>query len=197
MKIKATFPLLFLFVLPMSLPAMETISVNESFHKITIGTYIEYLEDKDKKSTIDQVVNRNDWIQSKSASLNFGFTPSVYWFRFTIDNTGTGPMDLFLEITYPMLNYVDFYIPADGGYRAVKTGNKYPFNHREIEDKNFLFQLKEAPGSHTYYMRIETEGSLNFIPVLMSQKSYIAGINSQLPLIWIYYGLMLIMVPSR
>ena len=35
---------------------------------------------------------------------------------------------------------------------SSKTGNKYPFYHREIEDKNFIFHLKNGPGTHVFYL---------------------------------------------
>jgi methyl-accepting chemotaxis protein len=179
---------------PPSLMALDAIEVNDSFEKKIIGTELEYLEDKTGNLVFDQARLKRNWARSKADSLNFGFTPSVYWFRFSIDNAGTGPMNLFFEISYPLLHYVDFYIPDGKTYRVIKTGNMYPFYHREIEDKNFIFQLKEGPGPHTYYFRIKTKSSVNFIPSLMSQKAYFKKIQTQLPIIWIYYGLMLIML---
>jgi len=179
---------------PVSLLALESIPVDGAFEKKTIGTSIEYIEDKDKLLTIDTVKQNKEWSASNRDSFNFGFTKSVYWFRFAIDNTTTGPIDLFFEITYPLLNYVDFYIPVKGKYKVIRTGNKYPFNDRQIVDKNFLFGLKEEPGINTFYFRIETTSSLNFIPELMSQKAYIKRVNTQMPVIWMYYGLMFIML---
>ena len=35
---------------------------------------------------------------------------------------------------------------------------------------------------------------MNFIPILMTQKSYFKSMQTQLPLVWIYYGLMMIMM---
>jgi methyl-accepting chemotaxis protein len=179
---------------PVSLLALESIPVDTSFDKKTIGLFIEYIEDKDKLLTIDTVIHNKEWSVSNRDSFNFGFTKSVYWFRFAIDNAAAGPVDLFFEISYPLLNYVDFYIPVKGKYKVVRTGNKYPFYEREIEDKNFLFELKEGPGIHTYFFRIDTASSLNFIPELMSQKAYFKRANTQLPVIWMYYGLMFVML---
>ncbi|MBP7737907.1 MAG: hypothetical protein KA369_18150 [Spirochaetes bacterium] len=179
---------------PLALMAYNAVEVNESFEKKVIGKEVEYLEDRTGEMVFDQARLKRTWKTSKSDSFNFGFTPTVYWFRFAIDNAGTGPMNLFFEISYPLLHHVDFYIPGEKAYRVVKTGTMYPFSHREIEDKNFIFQLKEGPGLHTYYFRVKTKTSVNFIPTLMSQKAYFKKIQTQLPVIWIYYGLMLIML---
>ncbi|HOW82685.1 MAG TPA: 7TM diverse intracellular signaling domain-containing protein [Spirochaetota bacterium] len=193
---KLSFSLLTLLsvLIPVSSFALDPVRVDDSFSSRVIGTQIEYLEDRDKKLTIDQAPAADGWKPSKGESLNFGFTPSVYWFRFTVDYAGSDPMNLFLDISYPLLNYVDFYIPEGEGYRVVKTGNHYPFYEREIEDKNFVFNLRQGPGLHTYYMRVETKSSINFVPTLMTQKAYFHLTQTKTPVFWIYYGLMIIML---
>lgn len=194
MKYARTIFFLIFFSYPVSSFALESIRVDDSFAKKTIGQDIEYIQDKDKMVTIEQILQEKEWTRSITESLNFGFTTSVYWFRFVVDNATDKNMNHFFELTYPLLNQVDFYFPSDGGYKVVKTGTSYPFSHRVVEDKNFLFQITEGPGVHTYYFRIETKSSMNFIPILMSQKSYFRKIQVQLPVIWIYYGLMIIML---
>ncbi|HNW27134.1 MAG TPA: 7TM diverse intracellular signaling domain-containing protein [Spirochaetota bacterium] len=179
---------------PLALMALEAVEVNESFDKKILGKDIEFLEDGTGEMVFDQARLKKNWKRSKADSLNFGFTPTVYWFRFAVDNAGSGAMNLFFEISYPLLNYVDFYVPDGKTYRVIKTGNQYPFYHREIEDKNFIFNLREGPGLHTYYFRVKTRSSINFVPTLLSQKAYFSKIQTQLPVIWIYYGLMLIML---
>jgi methyl-accepting chemotaxis protein len=194
MKVQKLMLILLVMWFPVSLFAIDRITVDDSFSSRVIGADIEYLKDESKKLTIDQAPYESGWTGSKGESLNFGFTPHVYWFRFSIDNAGSGPMNLFLDISYPLMNYLDMYIPSGDGYRVVKTGNRYPFYDREIEDKNFVFHLKEDPGVHTYYLRIETKSSINFIPTLMSQKAYFHLTQTKTPIFWIYYGLMLIML---
>ncbi len=188
------FLVVIILTIPASLNALDSIPVDPSFSRQTIGTFIEYIEDRGKKLSIDDVVVSEEWKRSKTESLNFGFTESAYWFRFAINNSTGGPLNHLFELTYPLLNYVDLYVPSETGYTPIKTGNKYPFYHREIEDKNFMFHLKNGPGTSIYYLRIETASSMNFIPILMSQKAYYKSMQTQLPLVWIYYGLMMIMM---
>ncbi|TAL33635.1 MAG: hypothetical protein EPN93_13535 [Spirochaetes bacterium] len=193
MKLKIAIIASILFSFPLSLAALQGIRVDDSFDAQAIGLNVEYIEDKENTLSFDQVVKEERWTASNKESLNFGFTRSVYWFRFSLDTTGSA-LNHFLELTYPMLNHVEFYRPTGKGYRVFKTGNKYPFHEREIEDKNFVFRLNEGPGIHRYFLRIETSSSLNFTPILMSQNAYIHRNQTQMPIIWIYYGLMLIML---
>lgn len=174
--------------------ALESINLDESFNKKVIGEDIEFLEDKSGELTIDQVVRATRWVKSGKPSFNFGFTQSTYWYRFAIKNATEKPLDYYFEISYPLMNYIDFYGPAKNGYRVIKTGNKYPFYHRAVEDKNFVFRLSEGPGDHTYYFKMATTSSMNFIPTLMSQKAYQHIMQTQLPIVWMYYGLMFIML---
>ncbi len=174
--------------------ALETVAVDGSFYMKSIGKQFDYIEDREKKLTFDRVIQEKNWTANKNESVNFGFTGSVYWFRFSVDNRGDGPMNHFLELTYPMLNFIEFYRVAEDGHRVSKTGTRYPFSQREIEDKNFIFHLKDVPGSHTYYIRIETESSMNFTPLLMSQGAYIHRTQTQVPIMWAYLGLMLSML---
>ncbi|MBN1497654.1 MAG: hypothetical protein JXA07_12840 [Spirochaetes bacterium] len=194
MRLFSSLAAFFITLLPISVLALDSVRVDDSFSSRVIGTSIEYLEDKERNMTFDRARSSGGWIKSEKDSLNFGFTPSVYWFRFSINNATGAPMNHFLDISYPLMNYLDFYIPEDDGYRIEQTGNRYPFYNREIEDKNFVFHLKEAPGKHTYYLRIETKSSINFIPTLMSQKAYFHLVQTKTPVFWIYYGLMLIML---
>jgi methyl-accepting chemotaxis protein len=193
MVLKKTIFFLSVLLAPVSLLALSGTPVDSSFTSKPIGESMEYFEDKTKKLSINEIVQETGWSGSKTESLNFAFTKSAYWFRFAVENTGGEVFDTFFEISYPLLNFVDLYVPEEGGYKQIKTGNRYPFYDREIVDKNFVFALKSPPGLRTYYLRVETESSMNFIPSLFSQKAYLAKKEQELPLIWIYYGFMIIM----
>ncbi len=183
-----------LFIPSTKLLAQNGVFVDSSFTTKPIGRFMDYHEDKNGSLTINQILRETEWTMSRSESINFGFTKSVYWFRFAVNNTSKEALDLFFELTYPLLNYVYLYVPVKGKYQVIKTGNKYPFYQRDIVDKNFVFDLKTAPGVSTYYLRIETVSSMNFIPLLMSQRAYLARTQKNLPLLWIYYGFMIVML---
>ena len=94
-----------------------------------------------------------------------------------------------------MIDSIRLYRPdGRGGYSPYETGDLLPFSHREIESVGFVFQMKQPPGETTYYLRMETSSSFNFTPVIMSARAYFHRLNREQPVIWIYYGLMIIMV---
>jgi len=179
---------------PRLLFAIESVPIDASFEMKAIGRHVEYLEDRDGSLTIENARRSRAWRRSEKESLNFGFTGSVYWFRFSTDNRSDETVDVLFEISYPLLNHVDFYVPGKKEYSVIKTGNMYPFHSRQVKDKNFIFKLREEPGARTYYLRIASTSSINFTPTLMSPDAYHDRNQARLPVMWIYYGLMMIMV---
>jgi serine phosphatase RsbU (regulator of sigma subunit) len=198
------FPKIFLLTLALILPgilparALESgpVIINDNFTSREIGRQVEYLEDRGKALTIDAVSKQFlDWKKHDSDSFSQGFTGSAYWFRFHVINNQKEPRSCYLEINYPMLDRVDLYSPAGGNaFTLVSEGDHYPFYQRKIIDRNFIFELKPIPRMNTYYLRVSTTSSLNFSPILWSHYSFSLRNNTEQPVMFMYYGLMLVMV---
>ena len=164
---------------------------------IFFGDQVEYFEDTGGKMTLSDILDKDiQWTQSDTKALNFGFTASAYWFRFTLDNTMNETEEWYFTITYPLLNHVEIYVPQPGGFYPppIKGGTGYPFYTRAIQDKDLVFLIKQPPGPRTYLVRIQTATSLNFEPTLKSHRAYLDKIHKVYPIFWLYYGAMLIMV---
>ena len=164
---------------------------------IFFGDQVEYFEDAGGKMTLSDILGKDiEWTPSDTKALNFGFTASAYWFRFTLDNTMNEAEEWYFTITYPLLNHVEIYVPQPGGFYPppIKGGTGYPFFTRAIQDKDLVFLIKQPPGPRTYLVRIQTATSLNFEPTLKSHRAYLDKIHKVYPIFWLYYGAMLIMV---
>lgn len=141
----------------------EQCIVPDSITSANITQYVEFLEDKNNSMTIDDVFRQTGgWKSVSGTSVNFGFVNYTYWFRFTLRNEMKHRENLYFEINYAMLDYVEFYLPQKKGeFRVFKTGRMYPFKQREVVDRNFLFSLNEGPGPYTYYVKADrTEKNL-------------------------------------
>jgi methyl-accepting chemotaxis protein len=173
----------------------EQFTIPDSITIANLTPYVEVLEDKNNSLTIDDVSHRSaGWAGVPGISVNYGFVNYTYWFRFTLRNEMKHRENLYFEINYAMLDYVEFYLPGEAGqFRVVKTGRRYPYGQREMIDRNFLFMLNEGPGPDTYYAKIATTSSLNFTPAILSHRAYISRLSIDYPIWWMYYGLMLIM----
>ncbi len=180
---------------PFALFALEPVMLDDNFSSGAISNKIEYLEDKTVRLSFDDARKSREWKRSGEDAFNFGFTESAYWFRFTIDNRSQSDKFL-IEISYPMLDSIILLRPDErGGYTAYETGDMFPFSHREVEHVSFVFHIDQQRGkTEEYYFRIKTESSFNFSAKLYTYTSFFTKLNSEQPIIWIFYGLMIIMV---
>lgn len=172
--------------------AMEPIIVDGSFDSYPVFNNAEFMEDATGRLSFDQVRRSEDWKKTDGEAVNYGFTQSVYWFRFTVKDRGYGDRDIFLELNYPMLDFVDLYAPdGTGAYAVKKSGDCLPFSGREVDDRNIMFTVRPPEGQAAFYLRVETTSSVNFSMKLMSAGAYMGRIKQEFPVFWAYYGFML------
>ncbi len=192
---KKIFLAVLLVIIPATaLPAADIILDNRLESK-SIAEDTLFLEDRDKSLTLREVMERTDWRENRDNEFNFGYSNSAYWFRFTVNNFTVRDMDWFLALNYPLLDYVDVYYPNEGGiYRNKTSGDYYDFDRREIKDRNHVFLITTPPGKQTIYVRVESTSSIAFPIMAYSQVSYLEGLQIELPILWMYYGFMVIMI---
>ena len=79
---------------------------------------LAYLEDREGTLALADLLQddaRFAWHISEQPNLNFGFTDAVYWARFDVDSPSTPQtQNLFLEISYPLLDDIRVYLLQDG-----------------------------------------------------------------------------------
>lgn len=191
------FTFFFVFLLSMPLLAAEPIIINNIKTRISIVNDLEYIKDIDKNLTIDKITDKSlIWKHSNKEELNFGLRSTPYWFRFTVNNISKQETNWYLEIAFAMLDYIDLYIPQEtGGFKVIRTGDGTPFNTRDVKDREFIFYLKERPGQHTYYIRVFCPISSTTIPLsILSHDGFINRYNVELPIFWMYFGLLLLII---
>ena len=89
-------------------------------------------------------------------ALNYGITPSSWWLRLRLDNSGDAALHRLLEVAYARLSHLDFYAPrADGSWRQVHTGTTEPFESRGYAHRHFVFDVDLPPqATQTLYLRV-------------------------------------------
>lgn len=162
-------------------------------HQLVIVPF--YYEDRDNILSFDRIQQHVQWNLPEGQSISFGFTQTPYWFKFSITNDSKNIKRLFLRISYPMLDTIEFYKPTeDGSYQLIKAGDRYSFYQRQIEDVAFVFPIDVYLGTNEYYFKIKTTSSLNFTSTLYTVEGLLNEVHRNITFIWIYYGLMLIMM---
>ena len=124
-----------------------------------------------------------------------GYTRVPHWFRVTLPaEAADGPW--LLEVGYPLLDYVDLYLPqADGSYQPVQTGDQRPFTERLLHHRNFVVPLTLAAGvPRTLYARVETQSTLQMPLLLWSPQRFIEKSQTEQYALGMFYGIMLVML---
>ncbi|MFH0977033.1 MAG: 7TM diverse intracellular signaling domain-containing protein [Spirochaetota bacterium] len=175
--------------------------LTEPKEEYPLGLHLEILEDREKKWKIEDASSpklTEYFFQSSKETPNFGFIDYAYWVRFKLINK-SHKEDWLLEISYPLLDQIEVYIPAtynNGKTRQnyiIKTaGENYPFYKRELKHQNFVFHLRILAGKEiTYYIRFESTGSVQLPLTLLSPAAFSAKDHEQRIVLGLYYGIIL------
>ncbi len=122
--------------------------------EMVLGNKLSVLEDPEGKLTFSEVSKpefTSKFKLSEKEILNFGFTESFHWLKFSLNNT-TGD-ELELEIAHAFLPVTELYY-TDTANRVIKmeAGYKIPVNDKVIKHHFQVFPLQT--GSHDYYIRV-------------------------------------------
>ena len=204
-----TFILVFLFFLCSLLsaaPALssQAIDVSSINTHLSIGSLCYTLEDPAGKISIDDIASGkydSDFTLSPGNIPNFGFTKSVYWVRFKLENSSYRIMERLIEIGFPLLDNVEIYIfTADGDAEPLMakkeiTGREIPFKERLFSHRNFVFPTSLFPyDSQNVYLRIKTDDGMIFPVSIWERSSFYKKTQKELFSFGVYYGIIIIMI---
>lgn len=147
--------------------AYAGVVVDQPDNRLFFGNKIEYYVDKDDLDFSEIVQQESGWQHSELKSLSFGYTTLTYWVRFDLENR----IDQKLFLTFNLINtdLINLYIVNEDGTYTEKTGGiQYPFNHREVHDKNIFFVIPEYKGEKTIYVRFESHYVLSLMPEIVA-----------------------------
>lgn len=172
--------------------ASERFAPPPSGERFSLAPHIEYFENSPGYD-FDEIAGRSDieWKKSNQKTLNFGFTRSDYWFRFHPDLSSYSEL-LFLEIAYPLLDFIELYKPYGDDWKTVSTGDMRPFSSREMEYRTFLFEIDPAQNG-AYYIHIKTDSSLQLPAFIWKKNAFLQNMNYDGTIYGIYFGVLLIM----
>ena len=148
-KIKRIFVgMFFLGVIPLT--AATPVMWDSPAEKIEVGKHFSYFEDTAKNKSISQIAApefQSRFTDSAADTLNFGQTNHDYWLKVTFERKSDAPRSRVLEIDQSNIDIVEFYVPVGGGkFEVQAAGMLYPFDARQIKNRNFVFAIELAPG---------------------------------------------------
>lgn len=143
--------------------------------------------------SLKQALSRDHWKTLGRKVPNFGYVTDGYWFKFPLPETTGRELDKVIEISYPQLDHVDFYLLRNGHrIQSDITGDHRPFNSRPIRHAHFLFPVHLKPGNrYEAVFRIQTEGTLQVPFRIWQPGALITHLSRQDQLNAIYYGILI------
>lgn len=187
--------LFYFFTLASSL-AQSPIDLTQHTESSFIGKHISYFEDKGGNYSIGSIVNSPDelFTENKEDIINFGFSPSVFWLKFSIKKSADTLKNWILEIKAPELDSVTFYYQdKNGSWKEKSDGDNWSFYKREINSRNIAFKLSETQNDSVYYIKIRSIGPIT-IPVKIETYDFFVSENLSSELFFgICYGILFIM----
>ncbi|WP_372847445.1 diguanylate cyclase [Shewanella sp. Scap07] len=87
----------------------------------------------------------------------------AYWVKFTLYNQTPDIVRRFISIENPHIDKLDLYhLVNDTLYKQIAMGDSLPFDQRPIINNNFLYPFELSQDQmHSFYIRVETQGSAN------------------------------------
>jgi len=177
----------------------KNLALETSNQRYNLNPHLELLKDHSRKLGFEDVSSaeyeEKFKLHGDPRAPSYSYTDAVIWMRFYMENVSERQR-WFLEIGYPLLDQVDFFYPQeDGQYGFSRTGDSLPFENRQIEHRNFVFNIpsnwdEEQP----FYLRVDTQSAM-VIPVnVWEMDSFVSSAGKNYMGLGIYYGVLILIV---
>ncbi len=172
--------------------------------RVALGAHVEILEDPGGRLALEDVVgpqHAGRFSRNPSQSINFGYTESAWWLRFSLPGGLPAGEDLLLELAFPSVDRIEFYLPESPfgetpRYWKRIAGDDYPWAAREVKHRNhvFRFGVPQQPGEHTYYLRLASHTVLTAPLALWRPEAFAERDRDVQLLLGLFYGLAVALV---
>jgi two-component system, sensor histidine kinase LadS len=193
------FAIVFLFmVLFLEKEVQGAVSIQQDKEKYPIYKSMEILEDPEGVLSIEDVSSpsySNQFKKNDGGIPSYGYNSSVYWVRFEIDNR-IATENFILEFPYAPHDSIMLFEPdRTSGYKVSYGGDLLPFDTRDRNHRHVTYNLQlHEKESHTYYVRFESEGSLQLSVILWEESAFAEKSLIEYLFLGLYFGAALAMV---
>jgi len=175
----------------------NTIAMDQTRQSVESAENMFYFEDATHQQNLENILQlgQKQWAHLPNNIANFGFSESIYWFSFNIDNKGQENLSLFVHLDYALLDRIDFYSIEDGQVgQHIQAGDKLAFKQRAVDYPTFLFpvDLKQNQ-SKRIIIRVETTGTLQVPLSVWQREAFLLNAQDSLFLYGCFLSALLIM----
>ena len=158
--------------------SQESVVLDAKSRQVPIGKYLYIYKDSSKTLNFEQVqaIPIENFTRSAVDAPSLGFSKANYWVIFGLQNNNEETSEWFLEFNYPLIDHIDlYYLDDNEQWQKMESGDKMPFSTRLISYRNVILPIRQAPGEkRTYYVRIETESSVQ-LPLVLYNSAALQG----------------------
>jgi signal transduction histidine kinase len=176
----------------------DELRVGSKLSGVALGRVATLLVDADGKlgiADVSQPALQERFEAMAADAPSFGFATGTFWLRLAVRNDAGAVQPWLLEVAYPHLDAVSVFVPTgDGTFVEKASGDRYLFAQRDLEYRNFVFELLQpAYSQQTYYVRVKTTGTVSLPLRAWTLRELFHHQNVETPSLWLLYGLLLVM----
>jgi PAS domain S-box-containing protein len=163
-------------------------------HQLPLRGQLELLRDDSGLVAFDGLVSDAVVFRPAGAgAISHGYTTAAYWYRVTLRNDGPAGSNAewVLEVDWPPLDHVDFYLGRGGAVTHVRTGDQEPFADGQLRFRAYAVPVRVAPGERVQLnLRVQTTTSHQVPLTLWSQREFLAHASHQGVGYGVFFGAM-------
>lgn len=127
---------------------------------------------------------------------NYGIVYDEYWFLSQFINRSDVPLELLVEVGYPHLDVVEFYLVSDGMLiDSYLSGDRFPHFTRRIDHRNFIYSMRLLAGSqYQLLIKVKSNGPLQVPITLWNPDEFWQKDQLYMMFQGVYVGAMLAMM---
>ena len=174
-----------------ALAQTTAVRVTQGVQSIDLTTDGLVLEDPDGKLSLEEVRSASVASRFKRGSFTPGFTPSAFWFRFTLRSDASTTETWWLDSGDRFMQEVDLFWPdASGTYQRQSASSTRPFSDRPLPTGKFVFPISLESGKPVeIFLRARPMG---FMPVAVYPSLWTPeahkNATKRAHLQWIFYA---------
>ncbi|PCJ11738.1 MAG: hypothetical protein COB04_18680 [Gammaproteobacteria bacterium] len=163
---------------------------------VSVRPYLYFFETNERSLEVEQV-RQPSWAKQfthpEGFTPSFGYSNSIYWLRFSMENQNADELDLIFQIEFPLLDEVKVY--QYNGEQLVadfRMGDRLPFLSRPIESRHFQMPINlEGYAINDFYLRVESTSPLEVPLYVSATKLHLAYTSLNEWIVGLAYGIAL------
>ncbi len=182
-----------LLAMASSTPLLAAVQLVADRDEYNLAAQVDVLADPSAQVDLEQARGSADWAPINGRSPVFGFATGAYWFRTSVVHAGHDEQRWVWLLPYALLDHIELHvIRADGSIEIRRSGDRLPFDSRDLKHRHFNFLIDIAAGERVeLLLRVRTESSLQAPQLLITRSAFFARTHEAQAGMGLYYGILL------